>query len=71
MTDDDLKALFAALQRENAATREENAAAHAETRRHFEVLAEGTRHEIRLVAEAGGELRGERVCPMRNIERLE
>lgn len=52
MTDDDLKALFAALQRENADMRAENAAAHADTRRHFEVLTEGTRHEILVVAES-------------------
>jgi hypothetical protein len=52
MTDDDLKGLFATLQRENAGMREENAAAHADTRRHFEVLAEGTRKDIQLVAES-------------------
>lgn len=52
MTDEDLKALFAALQRENAGMREENAAAHAETRRHFEVLTEGTRKDIQIVAES-------------------
>jgi hypothetical protein len=52
MTDDDLKSLFAALQRENAGMREENAAAHADTRRHSEVLTEVTRHEIRRVAES-------------------
>ena len=52
MTDDDLKALFAALQRENAGMREEDAAAHADTRRHFEVLTEGTRKDIQLVAES-------------------
>ena len=45
MTDDDLKRLFDSM-------RQENAAAHSETRRHFEVLTEGTRHEIRLVAES-------------------
>ncbi len=52
MTDDDLKGLFAALQRENAGMREENAAAHADTRRHFEVLTEGSRKDIQLVAES-------------------
>ena len=52
MTDDDLKGLFAALQRENAGMREENAAAHADTRRHFEVLTEGTRKDIQIVAES-------------------
>ena len=45
MTDDDLKRLFDSM-------RQENAAAHSETRRYFEVLTEGTRHEIRLVAES-------------------
>jgi hypothetical protein len=52
MTDDELKGLFAVLQRENAGMREQNAAAHADTRRHFEVLTEGTRQEIQLVAES-------------------
>lgn len=52
MTDDELKSLFAALQRENAGMREEKAAAHAETRRHFEARTEAARHEIRLVAES-------------------
>ena len=32
--------------------RQENAAAHSETRRHFEVLTEGTRKDIQLVAES-------------------
>lgn len=45
MTDDDLKRLFDSM-------RQENAAAHSDTRRHFEVLAEGTRKEIQLVAES-------------------
>jgi len=63
MTDEELRSLFASLQRENAAVREENAAAHAETRRHFDrvvtetrghfdAVAEGTRKEIHLVAES-------------------
>jgi hypothetical protein len=52
MTDDELKGLFAALQRENAHMREENTAAHADTRRHFEVLTEGTRKDVQLVAES-------------------
>lgn len=43
MTDDELKRLFDSM-------RQENAAAHAETRRHFEVLTEGTQYEIRVVA---------------------
>ena len=43
--DDDLKRLFDSM-------RQENAVAHSETRRHFEVLTEATRHEIRLVAES-------------------
>jgi hypothetical protein len=45
MTDDDLKRLFESM-------RQENAAAHAETRRHFDVVTEGTRNDIRLVAES-------------------
>ena len=63
MTDDELKNLFAGLQRENAGMREDNAAAHAETRRHvevlteetrrhFDVVTEGTRKDIQLVAES-------------------
>jgi uncharacterized protein YceH (UPF0502 family) len=45
MTDDELKQLFAEMRRENAAAQEE-------TRRHFDVTAEGLRSEIRAVAEA-------------------
>ena len=45
MTDDELKRLFGSM-------RQENAAAHSETRRHFEVLTEGTRKDIQLVAES-------------------
>ena len=52
MTDDERKDLFATLQRENAGMREENASAHADTRRHVEVLTEGTRNDIQLVAES-------------------
>ena len=40
MTDDELKALFAETQR-----------LVEDSRRHFDVTAEGLRHEIRLVAE--------------------
>lgn len=57
--DDELKRLFdairqdsAALRQEFAADRQANAAAHAETRRHFDVVTEATRQEIRLVVEA-------------------
>lgn len=63
MSDEEVKSLFASLQRDNADMREENAAAHAETRRqfdiavtetrrHFDVVTEGTRKEIQLVAES-------------------
>lgn len=45
MTDDDFKRLFETM-------RQENAAAHTETRRHFEVLTEGTRKDIQLVSES-------------------
>jgi len=45
MTDDDLKRLFDSM-------RQENAAAHGDTRRHFEVLTEATRKDIQLVAES-------------------
>lgn len=45
MTDDDFKRLFGTM-------RQESAAAHSETRRHFEVLAEGMRKDTQLVAES-------------------
>jgi hypothetical protein len=45
MPDNDLKRLLEAMQRENLA-------AHADTRRQFDVVSEATRHEIRLVAES-------------------
>jgi len=45
MTDDDLKRLFDVM-------RQENAAAHADTRRHFEVLTEATRKDVQLVVES-------------------
>lgn len=45
MTDDELKRLFSEM-------RQENAAAHEQTRRHFDVTAEGIRDDIRSVAEA-------------------
>jgi len=45
MFDDEMKRLLEAMQRENLA-------AHADTRRHFDVVSEATRHEIRLVAES-------------------
>ncbi len=41
MTDGELKSLFHALRQE-----------HAETRRHFDVSNEATRHELRLLAES-------------------
>jgi hypothetical protein len=44
VTDDELKKYLDGI-------RQENAAAHAETRRFFEVLTERTRHEIGIVAE--------------------
>jgi hypothetical protein len=52
MTDDELKHLFDAMRQELAANRQENAQSHAETRRHFDIVTEGTRQEIRLVVEA-------------------
>ena len=45
VADDDLKRLFDSM-------RQENAAAHSDTRRHFEDLTEGTRKDIHLVAES-------------------
>jgi hypothetical protein len=44
MTDDELRSLFDAM-------RQENVAAHAETRHFFELTAEAMRHEIGLIAE--------------------
>ncbi len=59
MTDDELKQLFDAMRQDFAALRQEfatdrqvNAQAHAETRRHFDIVTEATRQEIRLVAES-------------------
>jgi len=60
MTDEELRQLFEAIRQENAAAHEEtrrslrheNAAAHEETRRLSNVTAEGLRQEIRLVAES-------------------
>lgn len=68
MTDDELKGMFHALQRENASMREENAVAHAETRRHFDFSTEAVKHEVRLVAEAVAQLE-EKVD--REVERLD
>jgi hypothetical protein len=51
--DADLKQVLEAM-------RQENAAAHAETRRHSVVVAEGLRREIQLVAE-GVLLNGEKL----------
>ena len=45
MTDEDLKLLFESMSQENAA-------AHTDTRRHFEVVTEGTRKAIQIVAES-------------------
>jgi uncharacterized protein (DUF3084 family) len=41
----------AVIWQEIGSMRQENEAAHAETRRHFDVALEGNRHEIRLIAE--------------------
>lgn len=61
MTDEELKGLF-------AASREENAAAHAETRRHFDVTAEALRKDIRAVTEG---VAGVDEKLDRDVERLE
>jgi predicted nucleic acid-binding Zn-ribbon protein len=59
MTDDELKHLFDAMRQEIGAFRHEVRdeigtirQAHVETRRHFDVVTEATRHEIGLVAES-------------------
>jgi hypothetical protein len=45
MVDDELKRLLETMRQENSAT-------HEDTRRHFEVVTEATKHEVRLVAES-------------------
>jgi uncharacterized protein YukE len=49
--DDELRQLLKAMRQENAATRDENAAMHGDTRRYFDVVAEGLRHQIQQLAE--------------------
>lgn len=51
--DDELRQVLEAM-------RHENTTAHAETRRHFDIVAEDLRHELRIVAEGVG-LLGERI----------
>lgn len=51
--DEDLKRLLDTMQQENAA-------AHDQTRRHFEIIAEGLRRELQIVAE-GVTLNGEKI----------
>jgi hypothetical protein len=45
--DDELRQVLEAMQRDNAA-------AHGETRRHFDIVAEQLGHELRIVAEGVG-----------------
>jgi hypothetical protein len=45
MSDDELRQLLDTM-------RQENSAAHEATRRHFDVVTEATKHEVRLVAES-------------------
>ncbi|HYO74983.1 MAG TPA: hypothetical protein VE010_00860 [Thermoanaerobaculia bacterium] len=47
--DDELRQVLEAMQRDNAA-------AHTETRRHFDVISEELGHELRIVAEGVGSL---------------
>jgi len=51
MTDDELKRLFEEMRQENAATRKENAAAHAETRRLFDAKAEEMKRHFDVTRE--------------------
>jgi len=51
MSDEELKRWFDAMQHANAA-------AHAETRRHFDVLAERVEQKVQLVAEAVAQVDG-------------
>jgi hypothetical protein len=52
VTDDELKGLFQAMRQEMAEMRQENAEAHAETRRHMDVVIERVDGRIDLLAEA-------------------
>jgi hypothetical protein len=52
MIDDALKRLLDTM-------RQENSTAHEDTRRHFEVAMEATKHEVRLVAESVAHLNDE------------
>ena len=52
MADEELKRLLDTM-------RQENSAAHVDTRRHFEVAMEATKHEVRLVAESVAHLNEE------------
>ncbi|HVT45512.1 MAG TPA: hypothetical protein VMT00_14120 [Thermoanaerobaculia bacterium] len=61
MTDDELEGLFDSL-------RQENLAAHEETRRYLGVTAEAIRHEVRLVAKAVAQLDAK---VGREVERLD
>jgi len=49
--DEETKQLLETMRQESAVARAENAAAHADTRRQFEIGAEGLRDSIKLVAE--------------------
>jgi prefoldin subunit 5 len=49
--DDDLNHLLEAIREDNAAMREENAAAHRETRRHFDVAVERIEARFDFLAE--------------------
>ena len=52
MIDDELKRLLDSM-------RQENSAAHEDTRRHFDVAVESTKNEVRLVAESVAHLNEE------------
>jgi hypothetical protein len=49
--------------------RQENTAAHAETRRHCDIVAEDLRHELRIVAEGSGSLTERIVAWMRTLSK--
>ncbi len=51
MTDDELKSLFQAMRQEMTAMRQENADAHAETRRQFGATQEHMESRFELLAE--------------------
>jgi hypothetical protein len=66
MTDDELKGLLDTMRQENSASHEETRrrfdavdVRFAELHRHFDVVTEATKHEVRLVAESVAQVKEE------------